>query len=71
MTVSSTAGAVVALASSNTAVATVPASVRIPAGSASATFKVQTSRVKSGTSVTISATANQSTVSGTVTVVPR
>jgi hypothetical protein len=71
VTVSSNAGVTVTLASSNTDVATVPASVRIPAGSTSATFRVETSRVRSSTSVRISATANQSTLSSTLTVVPR
>ena len=71
VTVSSSAGVVVALSSSNTEVATVPTSVRIPVGSTSTTFKVQTSRVKSSTSVTIRATANQSALSSTLTVVPR
>jgi PKD domain len=69
--VSSTAGVTVTLASSNPEVAKVPASVRVPAGSSSATFRVQTSRVRSITPVTISATANQSTVSGSFNVLPR
>jgi hypothetical protein len=49
------AGAVVTLASSNTLAAAVPASVTIPAGSASATFTVSAKIVNSG-SATISAT---------------
>ena len=48
-------GASVALSSSNTAAATVPASVTVPAGSTSATFTVSTSSVSSNTSSTISA----------------
>lgn len=71
VSVSSAAGVVVALTSGNTRVATVPASVQIPAGSTSATFTVKTSRVKAITSVTISASANNGFASGTLTVVPR
>jgi hypothetical protein len=71
VSVSSAAGVVVALTSGNTRVATLPASVQIPAGSTSATFTVKTSRVKAITSVTISASANNGFASGTLTVVPR
>lgn len=46
-------GAVVALASSNTSAATVPASVTIPAGTTSATFAVSTVSVATTTSSTI------------------
>ena len=46
---------VVSLSSSKTSVATVPSSVTVAAGASSATFTVQTSRVSSSTSVTISA----------------
>ena len=49
------------LASSNTSVATVPAGVTVPAGASASTFAVQTRRVRTSTSVTISAS------SGTVT----
>ena len=55
------AGAVVPLASSNTAVASVPPSVTVPAGTTSATFTISTSLVTTGTSVTIQA-ANLSAV---------
>jgi IPT/TIG domain/PQQ-like domain len=48
-------GVVISLASSNTSVATVPASVTVPAGASSATFTVQTRKVRTSTSVTISA----------------
>lgn len=48
-------GAAVALSSSNTAAATVPASVTVPAGSTSATFTVSTSSVGANTPATISA----------------
>jgi hypothetical protein len=51
-------GVVVALSSSNTAVATVPTSVSVPAGAASATFTVSTNPVfGSGTWSTITASA--------------
>jgi hypothetical protein len=46
-------GAQVLLASSNTTAATVPASVTVPAGAASATFTVHTSSVRSTTTVSI------------------
>ncbi len=49
-------GATVALSSSNTGVAKVPASVVVPAGSTSATFTVTTFLPKRNTSATISAT---------------
>ncbi|PYN90011.1 MAG: hypothetical protein DMD87_03420 [Candidatus Rokuibacteriota bacterium] len=54
-------GAEVPLSSSNAAVATVPASVTVPAGSTSANFTVSTSLVTSATSATIQA-ANFSVV---------
>ena len=69
VSVSSAAGVVVALSSSNPRVASVPASVQVPAGWTSATFTVKTSRVKAGTGVTITATANGSSKSATLTVV--
>jgi hypothetical protein len=71
VSVSTAAGVQVALTSSDTRVATVPASIQIPVGSTSATFTVKTSRVKAITSVTISASANNGFASGTLTVVPR
>jgi hypothetical protein len=49
---------VVTLTSSNTAVATVPTSVTIPAGSTQATFSVTTLAVKSNKAVTITAAYN-------------
>ena len=49
-------GASVALASSNTAVATVPASVTVPAGQLSANFTVNTVQVANQTTVTITGT---------------
>jgi hypothetical protein len=69
--VTNATGVVVALTSSNTSVATVPASVQILAGSTNATFTVKTSRVKSSTSVTIGASANSGFTSSTLTVVRR
>jgi LmbE family N-acetylglucosaminyl deacetylase/lysophospholipase L1-like esterase len=51
-------GAAVGLASSNLVVATVPASVTVPAGAPSATFTVTTSAVPASTGVTISATSS-------------
>jgi len=61
-------GAVVALLSTNPVVATVPASVTVPAGATGANFTVSTTAVTASTSVTIWA-ANSSTVL-TVTPVP-
>jgi len=48
-----TGGAVVSLSSSNTSAARVPASLTVPAGSASATFTITTSTVTSSRNVTI------------------
>jgi hypothetical protein len=59
-------GTVVTLASSNTGVATVPASVTVPAGAQSATFTVSTIKVKSSTSVRISASAGGVTQTATL-----
>ena len=61
-------GAVVTLASSNTAAATVPATVTVAAGTASATAAVTTSAVSSTTTATISATYNGTTRTATLTV---
>ena len=63
-------GATVMLSSSNPAVATVPASVLVPAGLASATFTVNTSSVSSTTLVNISATYNSTTSVAALAVVP-
>jgi hypothetical protein len=51
-------GALVALSSSNTSVATTPTSVTVPAGATSASFGVTTRSVTASTSVTISASYN-------------
>jgi hypothetical protein len=61
-------GAVVSLSSSNTAAATVPASVTVPAGATSATTSVATSAVSSTTTSVISATRNGVTRTATLTV---
>ena len=50
-------GVVITLSSSNTGLATVPASVTIPAGATSATFTVNTSSVSSTATVTIGGSA--------------
>jgi PKD repeat protein len=70
LTLSSTSGATVRLASSNTKVATVPASVVVPAGAKTAVFSVKTARVSRATTVTISATANAVTTRATLSVKP-
>ncbi len=62
-------GAVVSLTSSNTAVATVPASVTVPANAVSATFTVNSSAVSSTTQVNISGSYNGS-AQATLTVTP-
>ena len=64
-------GVVVTLSSSNTSVATVPASVTVAAGQTSATFTVNTSRPSSNTSVTISAIYNGVTKTASLTVTRR
>ncbi len=60
-------GAVVALSSSNSAMAQVPASVTVPAGATSATFSMTTATVTSSTSVTL--TASYASLSMTADVV--
>jgi hypothetical protein len=62
-----TGGAVVTLSSSNTAAATVPASVTVPAGSTSATFTVTTLGVAANTTSIITGTLGVS-ASATLTV---
>jgi Subtilase family len=64
-------GAVVTLSSSNKSIATVPASVTVPAGASSAAFQVATSSVTSQTSVTIAASyGSGSQQSAMLTVTP-
>jgi hypothetical protein len=61
-------GTLVTLASSNTGVATVPASVTVPAGATSATFTISTNKVSSSTSVGITASAGGVTRTAPLTV---
>ncbi|HKW88788.1 MAG TPA: S8 family serine peptidase [Candidatus Acidoferrales bacterium] len=63
-------GADVALTSSNTAAASVPASVKVAAGATSATFPIITSAVSSATNVTISASYAGATQTASFTVTP-
>lgn len=67
VTVSGATGAVVALASGNTTLVKVPASVQFPVGASSASVKVTTSRARTTTPVTITATANGASVGATLT----
>jgi hypothetical protein len=69
-TAAGTSGQVVTLASSNPAVATVPATVTVPAGATSVTFPVTTTAVTTATTVTIFATSGGATTSVTLTVNP-
>lgn len=64
-------GLQVQLSSNNPNVASVPASVTVPAGQRSATFTVNTQAVASQTQVTITATLNGRSRSATLTVNPR
>ncbi|MEY2458982.1 MAG: hypothetical protein QOG30_812, partial [Acidimicrobiaceae bacterium] len=59
---------VIALSSSNPAVASVPASVTLPAGGFTGTFTITTSAVTASTAVVITATLNGATRTGTLTV---
>jgi hypothetical protein len=63
-------GAVVTLTSSNTAVATVPASVIVASGQTTATFMVTTNTVTSSTYLTISAGYAGTTRTAKLTVKP-
>jgi hypothetical protein len=63
-------GAVVALSSSDSAIADVPASVTVAEGSSSASVTVTTSTVSASTSVTLTATYNGISVTATLTVNP-
>jgi hypothetical protein len=64
-------GAVIELASGDPAVATVPASVTVPAGSTSARLEVRTSNVSDSTAVAISASYRGATTTAELTVEPR
>lgn len=61
-------GAVVSLSSANPAVATVPASVAVPAGATSASLTINTTAVSANTSVNLTATYNSLNRSATLTV---
>ena len=63
-------GLVVTLLSSNTSAATVPATVTIPSGKTSITFKVSHKKVTNSTAITLSGSVGQTTVSTTLTVTP-
>jgi len=63
-------GVTVTLSSSNTAVATVPASVTVAAGATGATFTIATSSVTASTSVTITASSAGVTRTAALTVNP-
>jgi hypothetical protein len=63
-------GAIVALSSGNTTVASVPPSVTVAAGATTATFTVSTTAVAGSTTVTISATYGSATRSALLTVTP-
>lgn len=63
-------GALVTLSSSNTAVATVPGSVLVSAGTITKSFTVTTQTVSASTGVTISATYGGTTKTATETVMP-
>ncbi len=63
-------GAVVTLSSSNTSVATVPASVTVAAGATSVTFTVSTVSVTTSTPATISGAFGGATRTATLTVMP-
>jgi hypothetical protein len=63
-------GAVISLSSSNTAVATTPASVTVPAGATAASFSIATRAVTTSTSANISAGFNNGFLTTTLTVTP-
>src|SRR5207253_1830818 len=63
-------GALIALSSSNPAVASVPANVTAPEFSFTATFAIATSAVSVSTTVTLTAAYNGTTRTATVTVTP-
>ena len=64
------AGAIVSLTSSNTAVTTVPVSVKVASGKLLVTFKVAHKKVTTLTSVTITAAYGGSTVTTTLAITP-
>jgi hypothetical protein len=64
-------GAIISLSSGSTAVATLPTTVTVPAGAATAVFNVTTSPVTASTSVIISATFAGVTQTAALTVTPQ
>ena len=68
LSAAATSATTVALASSNPAVAAVPPSVTVPAGSQSAVFAISTSGVTAATTVAISATLNAVTKNASLAV---
>jgi hypothetical protein len=64
-------GALVALSSSNPAVASVPSSATVPANGFTATFPIATSPVSASTTITITAAYNGSTRTATLGVTPQ
>lgn len=68
VTLSGAAGAVVRLSSSKPAVASVPSTVNVSAGSSSTSFAIRTYKVKTNTAVTITATVNGKSTSAVLTV---
>ena len=68
VTLSTTAGAIVTLSSSNPAIASVASTLNVPAGSSSASFAIRTYKVRTNTPVTIKATANGKSISITLNV---
>ena len=66
-----TGGVVVALTSSNSSRATVPASVTVPAGASSATFNIGTATTNKKTNVSITASYGGVSKSATLTIVRR
>jgi len=64
-------GVALSLSSSNTAVATIPSSVTVPAGATAVAFPVTTSSATTSTTVTISASNSGLTHSASLTVTPQ
>ncbi len=58
LTLSAPTGAVVRLTSSNPSIASVPSTLNVPGGISTANFTIKTSKVRTNTAVTITATAN-------------
>ena len=63
-------GVVIALASSNSSIVSVPSTVTVPAGATATTFSATTSNVTSQQTITITATLAGTRLSGTLTVNP-